>query len=206
MLIGIVTTIAMHSYLFGRLDDQVMQSLHRGPDGDSIGPPPGLGTELRTVTGVYPDEGDDTAFVISTQPDHRAVRKTVSSAVTDQLDKVPADGHVHSVSLTALGDYRVVANDVTGGKIVTGLPTSEASDILSSLIWWEVLLGLLGVAAAGTAGTSSYAASSVRSTTSHRRRTRSPCSPSSPATSASPSGCQNASPTSAPRSARSAPR
>jgi two-component system OmpR family sensor kinase len=153
VLIGTVTTIAMHSYLFGRLDDQVMQSVHRGPDGDRIGPPPGLGTEVRTVTGLYPDEGEDTAFVISTQADHSAVRKNVSTTVTDQLDKVPADGHVHAVSLTALGDYRVVANKVTGGKIVTGLPTSEASDILASLIWWEVLLGLLGVAAAGLAGT-----------------------------------------------------
>ena len=141
VLIGTVTTLAMHSYLYGRLDDQVMQSLHRGPDGNGIGPPPGLGTEVRTVTGVYPDEGDATAFVISTQPDHRAVRKTVSSKVTDQLDEVPADGQVHGVSLTALGDYRVVANNVTGGKVVSGLPTSEASDILSSLIWWRCCSG-----------------------------------------------------------------
>jgi two-component system OmpR family sensor kinase len=152
VLIGTVTTVAMRRYLYQRLDDQVMQSLHRGPDGDRIGPPPGLGTEVRTVTGLYPDAGDDTAYVIS-QADHSAVRKTLSTTVTKQLDTVPADGRVHSVDLTALGDYRVVASEIDGGKIVTGLPTSEASDILSSLIWWEVLLGLLGVAAAAGTGT-----------------------------------------------------
>ena len=61
---------------------------------------------------------------------------------------MPADGEVHTVDLTALGDYRVVAHDVTGGKVVTGLPTAEVDGIVESLIWWEVLLGLFGVLAA----------------------------------------------------------
>jgi two-component system, OmpR family, sensor kinase len=155
LLIGTVTTLAMRGYLYDRLDEQVAQSLdrERGPDRDGPGRGPGLGTELRTVTGLFPDNGADEAFVIDTERDNRVVRRTVSSTATAQLDQVPSDGEVHGVDLASLGGYRVVARDVSGGKIVTGLPSSEVEDILASLIGWEVLLGLLGVAAAGVAGT-----------------------------------------------------
>ncbi len=66
---------------------------------------------------------------------------------------MPADGEVHSVELTALGDYRAAAQDVSGGTIVTALPSSEVDETLSSLVWLEVLVGLLGVLAAAGAGT-----------------------------------------------------
>ncbi|WP_027862833.1 cell wall metabolism sensor histidine kinase WalK [Marmoricola sp. URHB0036] len=154
VLIGTVTALAMRSYLYSRLDDQVMKSFDLGrPPGGDIGPGPDLGAQLRTVTGLYPEEGPAQAFVVTTRDDNRGVKRSVSTTVTEQLDKVPTDGALHTVNLTALGDYRVIARDVTGGKIVTGLPTTEVHDILSSLIWLEVLLGLLGVVAAGGAGT-----------------------------------------------------
>ena len=156
LLIGTVTALAMRSYLYDRLDEQVLQILDRGrgPDRDGrMGPGPNLGTQLLTVTGLYPDEGDDQAFVIGTSGEHSVVRRDLSDAATHQLDEVPADGEVHGVELTALGDYRVVAQQVNGGKIVTGLPSKDVDDILASLIWWEALLGLLGIAAAAVAGT-----------------------------------------------------
>ena len=40
---------------------------------------------------------------------------------------MPADGDVHDVDLTALGDYRVRRQDVDGGKIVTALPSTEVA-------------------------------------------------------------------------------
>jgi two-component system OmpR family sensor kinase len=157
VLIGTVTTLAMRSYLYDRLDQQVQQSLSRitdprgAGDGPGDGRGPGLGSELRTVTGVFPDQGTDRGLVLSS--DGGTVGpKQMSTRATTQLGTVPADGDVHNVELTALGDYRAVAQDVDGGKVVTALPSSEVNGILSSLIWWEVLLGLLGVATAAGAG------------------------------------------------------
>jgi two-component system OmpR family sensor kinase len=160
VLIGAVTTVAMRSYLYDRLDQEVVKSLDRlvRPPGDGdgdghLGSGPNLGTELGTVTGLYPDSGAAEAFVIGTEPDNHVLRKDVSSKVTEQLAHVPRDGHVHGVELTTLGGYRVVAHRVSDGTIVTGLPSNDVDDTLASLIWWEVLLGLLGVAAAAVAGT-----------------------------------------------------
>jgi two-component system OmpR family sensor kinase len=156
VLIGTVTALAMRGYLYDRLDAQVRQSLNRvtdprGDDGPGPGRGPGLGSELRTVTGVFPDDGTAQGLVLSSNDGAIGPRK-MSTKATDQLGKVPADGDVHSVELTALGDYRAVAQKVDGGTVVTALPSSEVNGILSSLIWWEVLVGLLGVAAAAGAG------------------------------------------------------
>ena len=155
VLIGTVTTLAMRGYLYQRLDDQVRQSLDRVTHGPVDGPPrgPGLGSELRTVTGGYPADGSAARAFVLANDDGDVGPRVMSTKATKELGKVPSDGEMHTVSLTALGDYRVTARELSDGTIVTGLPTSEVSDILSSLIWWEVLLGLLGVVAAAGAGT-----------------------------------------------------
>ncbi|MET0998048.1 MAG: HAMP domain-containing sensor histidine kinase [Marmoricola sp.] len=157
LLIGAFTTVAMRSYLYDRLDQQVVKSLDRlvrPPErGGPMGPGPNLGTEVGTVTGLFPDEGGDEAFVISTRSDNEVLRRTVSSTVSKELEKVPADGQAHGVDLTSLGSYRLVAREVTGGKVVTGLPSSEVDEIVNSLVRWEALLGLFGIAAAAAAGT-----------------------------------------------------
>jgi two-component system OmpR family sensor kinase len=155
LVIGAATTIAMRNYLFDRLDAQVHQSLDRfshRADGQGPGPGPDLATGLRTVQGVFPDSGNGQAIVIAANQG-TVQSKTISTTATDQLGKVPADGEVHDVELTALGDYRAQALQVGGGTLVTALPSSEVDDILSSLIWWEVLVGLIAVAAAAGAGT-----------------------------------------------------
>lgn len=157
VLISAVTTVAMRGYLYDRLDAQVSKSMDRlvhGPPGGGgalFGPT--LGTEVGTVTGLFPSNRDAEGFVISTGTNHRAYRQTVSAAVLSQLEEVPADGSVHGVQLPALGSYRVEARQVPGGEIITGLPTTDVDDTLASLVWWEVLLGLVGVVAAAGAGT-----------------------------------------------------
>ena len=160
LLIGAVTTLAMRSYLYDRLDQQVRQSMNgllapRGggdDDGPIGGPTPGFGG-LHTVTGLYPDGAASRGWVIAQSDERGGYRKPLSSTALDQLDRVPSDGHVHTVDVTALGGYRVIAQDVSDGTVVTGLPTRDVNDTLSSLVWYELLLGLLGVVAAAGAGT-----------------------------------------------------
>ena len=103
-------------------------------------PGPDIATRLRTVQGVFPDGGDGQAIVIAVSQG-TVQSKTISTTATDELGRVPADGDVHHVELTALGDYRAQAQRVGGGTVVTALPSEEVDDILSSLIWWEVFAG-----------------------------------------------------------------
>jgi len=158
LLIGVVTTVAMRNYLYDRLDAQVIKTMDRWvkpPGAEDDGPirGPGPGTEIRTVRALFPDTGNDEGAVLGTSDEELPRWRPVSATVLKQLDQVPADGHVHGVSLTALGDYRVVVRDVGGTKAVTGLPSTDAKDTVSTLVWRELLLGLLGIAAAAVAGT-----------------------------------------------------
>ena len=95
-----------------------------------------------------------------------------------------------------------------GGKIVvTGLPTADVDETLASLVWWEVLLILLGVVAAGGVGTVVVRRQlrPLHEVAADRAR-RGRAAPGVRRHRPRPSGCLTASPTSAPRSARSAPR
>ena len=66
---------------------------------------------------------------------------------------MPADGEVHAVDLPGLGHYRVMAEDLADGSVVSGLPADDVDDTLASLVGLEALLGLLGVLAAAGIGT-----------------------------------------------------
>ena len=157
VLIGTVTTFAMRSYLTDQLDQDVQNALGNaefvrehlaGP-----GPAPidgGLvrgdaGTLIAVRDGVYQQ-----GWYVSLQ-----VRRTSGEltgrqlpSVGDELDGVPADGRAHDVRLDELGPYRVI---VSPDGVAAGLPTARVDDVISTLVWWEVLLALLAVAGAGGA-------------------------------------------------------
>jgi len=165
ILVGAVTTIAMHSYLTNRLDTQLDQSLERAqvflardepigsddqpaPDrfgGPRVGLPPGQ--SAGTLTALFNSDGIRGDVLTST-----GGRKQLSQTALTDLLNVDADGKVHKVSLPGVGDYRVVALETVGGTIVNGLPTAEINRTTESLIWWETLLVLGGTAVAAGIG------------------------------------------------------
>ncbi|MCW2764807.1 MAG: ATP-binding region, ATPase domain protein [Nocardioides sp.] len=171
LLIGTATTLAMNSYLTGKLDAQVRSTLatFEGPGGSgpvgTLGGPPGSGIRLQ---GRNQQPGTLNAFLGpvtrrgSVLTSDRTSSQVVSSAGLAILDEVPIDGQVHEIHLPGFGAYRVIAVKADGlsltsrkpepGVLVTGLPSSDVDDTLSSLIWWEVLLTLLGVMAAAGVG------------------------------------------------------
>jgi two-component system OmpR family sensor kinase len=168
LLIGTTTTLAMRNYLTDRLDDEVAASLDRamhGHPGDAPGEPDGdgdfdgrrdgrgLGTEVGTVTAVYPDAAEPQGTHISAGTAGDAFRSSLSDTVLDALADVPADGEAHSIDLPALGHYRVMAEELPDGSVVSGLPAGDVDDTLASLVGLEALLGLLGVLAAAGIGT-----------------------------------------------------
>jgi two-component system OmpR family sensor kinase len=165
LAIGTATTIAMKTYLTDRLDREVIDSAHvaMGPDDDAPGSSP-LGDAQRgqsdgTVTAWVP--ADESIGAVGWVLTRAAVgpptpNKLASEAVA-LLAAVPVDGQVHEVDLPHLGDYRVTAFsglvvNGTAVTVVSGRPSSEVDDVISSLIWWEILLALLGICAAGAAG------------------------------------------------------
>ncbi|MGZ8723113.1 MAG: HAMP domain-containing sensor histidine kinase [Aeromicrobium sp.] len=163
ILIGAVTTIAMHSYLTHRLDTQLEQALDRArgrtgpadpparpPDDDRFGgsavaiPP---GQSAGTLTAWFNSEGYR-GDILTTGGE----RKALSRSALQELLNVDADGHVQTVSLPAIGEYRVLAVETDTGTIVNGLPTSDINGTIESMIWWTTLLALGGTALAAGAG------------------------------------------------------
>lgn len=140
VLIGTATTFAMRSYLTDQLDQNVHQALQR-----EFGPGPrGFGSPVGTVAAQFLDNGDREGWILQSGDD-RARPEPLDDTVLNELEDVPTDGRPHTVSLSGLGDYRVVAMEGSGGSGVAGLPSTDVNDALSTLIGWEALLAGMAV-------------------------------------------------------------
>jgi two-component system, OmpR family, sensor kinase len=161
ILVAATATVVMRSYLSGRLDDQLEQSVDRArgeidrngpgfeerPGRDAFcgeAPPLARGQSAGSVTAVF----TDTCFsglVIPTS----GVPRELSSDALHVLAKVPHDGRPRTVRMPVLGSYRVAATETSSGNVVVqALPTEDVDDTIASLIWWEGLLALAGIGAA----------------------------------------------------------
>jgi len=161
ILVAATATLAMRSYLTGRLDDQISSSVERaqaeqrdpGGFGDRAGVPPRgkgvplpLGQSSGTITAVL---GDDQRGLLITDAGEPHV---LSSTVLAALNDIEADGRAHTVDLPALGRYRVVAATDEDGVLVGGLPTDGVDSTIGSMIGWEVLLAVVGTGLAAAVG------------------------------------------------------
>ncbi|MFT4300068.1 MAG: HAMP domain-containing sensor histidine kinase [Aeromicrobium sp.] len=155
--VSALTTVTMRSYLTGRLDAELHQSLDRStrsfgeerPAGrPDAGPfPVALGQGAGTLTAVI-DGATRRGEVIG-----NGERTTLPASVLADLARVPADDDTHTVDLDGVGSYRVMAVETPDGlRIVAGLPTANVDDTISSLLLWEIALTLAGVVAAAGLG------------------------------------------------------
>ena len=160
---GAATTLALHSYLYGQLDQKLSDSLNR---------PTPIGSDTSCSTdhfGRGPGDEGLVAFATLDGTDVRGCadgptgggsRMTLSTA---QLSLIFDAGLAHptNLDLGALGTYRLVAEggsltggggSVAGTKVV-GLPTNDADRTVSQallIVTLGVIGGLLMVALAGT--------------------------------------------------------
>lgn len=184
-VIGSVTAIAFHSYMYGKLDDQLRDiavRAERVPGAPSPGGPGkdakdaknpkspedsaardplsfiGMGGQPLQTFGVLVEDGaiTDSAVVEDGGPDAAENTEPLTEAQQRALTVagVTADNRAHDVELPGLGGYRVRAVPASdGGAVLVGIPTTEVSRALNTLILVEVCVTGAGLVAAGIAGT-----------------------------------------------------
>ncbi|MFF3174280.1 sensor histidine kinase [Streptomyces sp. NPDC057900] len=173
-VIGSVTAIAFHSYMYGKLDDQLRdialraEHLPGAPVPGVPGVPGGLknkqplgfigvgGQPLKTFGAVLKDGAVTSSLVVKAgRPEAQPSNEPLTGAQRDVLESagVRADRHAHDVELPGLGGYRVEAVLMSDGTtVLVGIPTAEVSKALSTLILVEVCVTAAGLVAAGIAG------------------------------------------------------
>jgi len=170
-VIGSVTAIAFHSYMYGKLDDQLRSIAVRAERPPGPGPLPealrdagplgfvgGGGQPLGTFGALVDDDGDITASTVVEDSGLRSQEsaKPLTEAQQRALEAAaPAVGDdARSVELPGLGGYRVEAATTTEGRtVLVGIPTAEVSGALTTLIVVEVCVTAAGLIAASLAGT-----------------------------------------------------
>ncbi|TDO49723.1 two-component system OmpR family sensor kinase [Kribbella sp. VKM Ac-2571] len=146
LVIGVLTTAAIGSYLTRQLDGKVAATQGRAVGAlKNGGPPPDAphGQDAGTVT-VYTGSSTAVGEVITAD----GKLSELSDQAVDVLDDL-ADGQNKTVDLPDLGEYRVHATSVGQFTVITGLPTKDIQNTINSLIGWEALFGGIGVLTAG---------------------------------------------------------
>ncbi|WP_097962764.1 cell wall metabolism sensor histidine kinase WalK [Streptomyces sp. or20] len=168
-VIGSVTAIAFHSYMYGKLDDQLHSVAERaqrppGPVPEALraaGPlgfVGGGGQPLGTFGALLGEDGDVTASKVVEDSGLRAQEsaKPLTGEQRSALEEAaPGTGEgARSVDLPGLGGYRVEAATTTEGyTVLVGIPSAEVSGALTTLIVVEVCVTAAGLLAASIAGT-----------------------------------------------------
>ncbi|MEU0759507.1 HAMP domain-containing sensor histidine kinase [Streptomyces microflavus] len=170
-VIGSVTAIAFHSYMYGKLDDQLHSIAVRaerppGPlpvpdalrEAGPLGFVGGGGQPLGTFGALVGDDGDVTASKVVEDSGLRSQEsaKPLTGQQRRALEaEAPETGEgTRSVELPGLGGYRVEAATTAEGRtVLVGIPTAEVSGALNTLILVEVCVTAAGLIAASLAGT-----------------------------------------------------
>ncbi|MFI7061771.1 sensor histidine kinase [Kribbella sp. NPDC050124] len=151
VVISVLTTAAISSYLTRQLDDKVAASHGRaiGVLNNNGGPKPPLDSggphqDAGTIT-LYRTGSASTGTVITANGDSAGL----STQAVDALTSVPVNAANETVDVPGLGHYRVHASLIDGTTVITGLSTQDIDNTVNSLIGWEALFGGLGVLTAG---------------------------------------------------------
>lgn len=168
--IGIATTLALHSFLIQRLDQQLADagprlafSLEHDNSGGRGGAPTDfddsllrgqqLGTFAARLSG-----GRVTNAAVARESDHQVqlVQVPLGGDEAARLRALPTDGRATSAQLGVLGDYRLTAvHGADGDVLVTGLPLDSVDSTMHRLEGIEVVVFLCALALAGLVGAAS---------------------------------------------------
>jgi two-component system OmpR family sensor kinase len=150
LAVGLATTFALRRFLIDRVDQQLgmspgrlASSLEHGRGGDTRGQTVGtLGARMAggriTHAAVVTDGG---------------AAPTLTPADQTTLAAVPVDDREHTVELSALDDYRVIAVAGSDGDVlITGLPLEGVNATVRRLLALEFMVFAVSLGVTGTAG------------------------------------------------------
>ncbi|MFE0193056.1 sensor histidine kinase [Streptomyces sp. NPDC058989] len=162
-VIGVVTTIALHSYLQGELDKQLGESVERVQGFRLHAPPRGGpldfvamgGQPLGTVGALIGPDGTVGLAAKLSDSTSREPGERLAGLTRGQvraLSAVPRDGRPHTAEIPGLGDYRV--RSAKDGSLLLGLPLARVQGTVGRLVVIEECVTVAGLIAAGIAGSS----------------------------------------------------
>ncbi|WP_344311584.1 MULTISPECIES: sensor histidine kinase [Streptomyces violaceusniger group] len=167
-VIGTVTTLALHSYLQGQVDDDLRASIGRflnkpGPERElprddvlfvaSPGQPIGTVGARFGQNGEISMSGKSNDSPMTNEVDAESRVDPLTSGQQKAIAAVPLDGDVHTIELPGLGGYRAVAqSDHRDGGIILAFPLDQTQETVNTLILVEVCVAAAGLVAAGIAG------------------------------------------------------
>jgi two-component system OmpR family sensor kinase len=160
---GIATYVALHTYLFSRIDQQVAD-LSEHTDRVCV-PPTGPGSDAPTqapfATAISPD-GKQSAIACGPGGYRLARQLSLPAATAIDLAGITSRTRPFTVRDTRGARFRVVAGPATGtdpatgatttGVLVVALSTSEADATLTRLLVLETIVGLATVVGTGVVG------------------------------------------------------
>lgn len=165
---GLVSTLALRGTLVGQLDQRLLATSNRAAsfeprtppdtgtstdtDADSLpgGLPPALGAPGQSTGTVTVETTGGTVrggFI-----DEQGFQQLDATQQAELL-AVPSDGQAHTVSVSDLGTYRVLAHTSNGGTLVTGLSMAETTSTVKAYLVGEIVIVVAGLAIAAIAGT-----------------------------------------------------
>ncbi|MFJ6835194.1 sensor histidine kinase [Streptomyces sp. NPDC091209] len=163
--VGVAAVYELDGFLTGRLDQQLQDAGARFPaslehgstrlsdhDGDEQG-----GDTRRQSTGTFGARlvGGDVTNAAVVSPGTGTAARNVELTARDEavLAALPANGRAHTVDLSALGDYRVLATyGKDGDVLITGLPTEPVDAAVHRLELVAALVFGVALVVAGVAG------------------------------------------------------
>ncbi|MGW7608331.1 sensor histidine kinase [Streptomyces sp. NPDC054766] len=162
--VGVAAVYELNGFLTGRLDQQLQDAGARFPaslehgsakpsdhDGDEHGDTRRQSTGTFGARLVGEDVTNAAVVPTGTSTAVRNVRLTARDEAV--LAAVPANGRAHTVCLSALGDYRVLATPGKDGDVlITGLPTEPVEAAVHRLELVASLVFGLALVVAGVAG------------------------------------------------------
>ncbi|NEC84824.1 HAMP domain-containing sensor histidine kinase [Streptomyces sp. SID12501] len=164
--VGVAAVVELNGFLTGRLDQQLREAgvrfpaslEHGGPlPSDHDGDEGGDGDTRRQSAGTFGarlvDGTVTNAAVVASGRGTGTVTVALSARDRRRLAGLPADGEGHTVDLSTLDDYRMMATEGRDGDVlVTGLPTESVEAAVHRLeLVAAVVLGA-ALAVAGVAG------------------------------------------------------
>ncbi|MEU6253486.1 ATP-binding protein [Streptomyces sp. NPDC047043] len=151
---ALVTAAVQRAYLMGDLDDRVTNAAQRSLGGAGLHPDDEANLSFLTENGhpaglLAARFDDDGTIVSAAVVSQDAPPQNLTTAQRAALRGIATDGSEHTVTVPALGTYRITALDSDGIRVLTGLPMGNVQNMIGGLVMVEAGVAAAGLTAAG---------------------------------------------------------